>query len=607
MNPIQYLTSALLFLSLTVVCSSSSCEKQETDNVINYNGHYISQRDNTFLYPYAGSDDLGRLLPCSQEVGTPKKNRQVGLFYFLWQGDRASKTSEKFWDLSEIVSQHPEVLSDSSNKFWGSAERGFYYYWGKPIYGYYKGDDYWVHLRNIQLLTDADVDFLVIDATNTLIYPEQSDALMKAIVAIQNQGKKAPKIVYYTNTDSGKTMQNIYNTFYKQGATHYYPSTWYYLEGKPLIIGISIEASGKDFESFFTFRESQWPNESIKRNGWPWMDFQRPQTVYHNQKGEKEIINVSVAQHPNPLAGMGGSAFYGNTDNWGRSYKNGSHGNPDTDIAYGYNFQEQWDFALRQEVPFIFITGWNEWIAGRWESTDGNPNHSYFCDQASPEYSRDIEPTYTAGLKDNYYMQMVINIRKYKGVNTIPAAEKPKTIKNFKDWDNINQKYIDYVGEAKWRNHSSAVINPPKSYTNNTGRNDFCVLKVSRDDKNLYFYAETTADITPRMECNWMCLYINSDRNAKTGWEGYDFRTQEGIKLQKYENGKWVEAGSIIIKKQGKKLYYTIPINLLTMNSRDLNFEFKWSDNMQDENNPLDWYINGDAAPGGRFNYVYRI
>lgn len=33
----------------------------------------------------------------------------------------------------------------------------------------YWGDDYWVHLRNMQLLTDAQVDFLVIDATNALI------------------------------------------------------------------------------------------------------------------------------------------------------------------------------------------------------------------------------------------------------------------------------------------------------------------------------------------------------------------------------------------------------------------------------------------------------
>jgi hypothetical protein len=25
---------------------------------------------------------------------------------------------------------------------------------------------------------------------------------------------------------------------------------------------------------------------------------------------------------------------------------------------------------------------------------------------------------------------------------------------------------------------------------------------------------------------------------------------------------------------------------------------------MQEDGNPLDWYINGDAAPGGRFNFI---
>jgi len=26
---------------------------------------------------------------------------------------------------------------------------------------------------------------------------------------------------------------------------------------------------------------------------------------------------------------------------------------------------------------------------------------------------------------------------------------------------------------------------------------------------------------------------------------------------------------------------------------------------MQDEGNPMDFYVNGDTAPGGRFNYVF--
>src|SRR5699024_12219967 len=85
---------------------------------------------------------------------------------------------------------------------------------------------------------------------------------------------------------------------------------WYYLDGKPLIIGVSEEAKGRNYESFFTFRESQWPNEPAKPNGWPWIDFQRPQKTYKNDKGEPEIINVSAAQHPNLQASMGGSASY---------------------------------------------------------------------------------------------------------------------------------------------------------------------------------------------------------------------------------------------------------------------------------------------------------
>ncbi len=137
----------------------------------------------------AGTDDLGRVLPLNDSVGNPREDKQVAIFYFLWQGDKNSEISEKYWDLSEIVPKHPEVLEDFDSEFWGSQEVGSFYFWGKPIYGYYRGDDYWVHLRSIQLLTDADVDVLVIDATNAFIYPKQAHALMKAMDAVRAQGK----------------------------------------------------------------------------------------------------------------------------------------------------------------------------------------------------------------------------------------------------------------------------------------------------------------------------------------------------------------------------------------------------------------------------------
>lgn len=591
----------LLLIIFIPSISFYGCKKSQTD------GPQTIVISSASSDPLAGTDDLGRTLPLNDSVGNPKANRQVGIFYFLWQGDG---TAETYWDLSEIVTNHPEVLEDYDNPYWGTpvykpgGPVGMYF-WGKPIYGYYRGDDYWVHLRSLQLLTDAGVDFLVIDATNNLVYPKQSEALMSAMDDIRAQGKNPPKIVYYTNTRSGESMQQVYDNFYKPGAPYYHPKCWYYLDGKPLIIGISKEAEGKNYQSFFTFRESQWPNEPNKANGWPWISFTRPQHVFPNHRGEREIVNVSVCQHPNPTVGMGGSAFYGNMDNWGRSYRNGSHGNPQTDIFYGYNFQEQWDFAIQQNVPFIYITGWNEWVAGRWDSKDGNPEHSWFCDQASPEYSRDAEPTLTAGLKDNYYMQMVSNIRRYKGIVANPKASAAKTIQTFNDWSDVLPVYSDYTGDTKDRNHPGAESKPSRIYTNTTGRNDFKQMKVARDGFNLFFYAETVGNITENSGSNWMRLYLDVDRNPKTGWAGYDFRIAGGNKLQKYQDGKWIDSQSVDYTVSGKKLMVTIPVKYLGLNSTSLNLEFKWSDNMQVDDDPLDWYVNGDAAPGARFNYIY--
>ncbi|MDR2037677.1 MAG: hypothetical protein LBQ60_07115 [Bacteroidales bacterium] len=554
--------------------------------------------------PLAGTDELGRTLLQNDAVGDPKPNRQVVMFYFLWQGDRGSVTSENSWDLHELSLHHPEVFEDGDNPNWGSP-RGRYYFWGKPVYGYYRGDDYWVHFKNIQLLTDAGVDLLAIDATNRLTYPKQSEALMKAMDDIRAQGKNPPKIVFYTNTRSGEAMQEIYDNCYKEGAPYRHPDCWFYLDGKPLIIGVTGEIGDRNYKDFFTFRESQWPTVSQVVNGWPWISFTRAPKVHFNSRGEKEIINVSVAQHPNPTAGMGGSAFYGNMDNWGRSYRKNTHGNPETDMPYGYNFQEQWDEALKQNTSFVFVTGWNEWIAGRWASMDDNPEHSWFCDQASPEYSRDIEPTLTANLKDHYYMQLVNNIRRYKGIEKDPDPGQSKSIKNMNDWKEVSLQYTDYTGDTKNRNHPGAQSKPETIYTNTTGRNDFHIMKVARDKRNIYFYVETAGDITPPSGDNWMRLYIDTDRNPKTGWYGYNYRIVEGSRLQHYENGTWKD-----ISKKGPayqtekhKMMISIPRSLLNL-SGPIDIEFKWSDNMQEED-PMDWYVNGDVAPGGRFNYIF--
>ncbi len=557
---------------------------------------------NMHAQTFSGVDALGRRLLQFDDVGPLKKDCQVGVFYFLWQGD--NNISATNWDLSKIVKEHPEVLKDFKNSNWGG---GGMYYWGEPIYGYYSAEDFWVQLRSMQLLTDASVDFVVIDATNTFVYPKQADILMKAMNYIRQQGKNPPRIVFYTNTASGATMQKAYDAFYKPGAPYYHPDCWYYLDGKPLIIGISAEAGGKDYENFFTYRESQWPNEPQKVNGWPWIEFVRPQKVYFNSKGEKEIVNVSVAQHPNwKEAGMGGSAFYGNRDNWGRSYHKNSHGNPENDMAYGLNFQEQWDFALRQSTPFIFVTGWNEWIAGRFPSNDGNPAHSWFCDQASPEYSRDIEPAKHRSVKDNYYMQLVNNIRRYKGLQKPTKFPSDVTISRLSDWKNVVAIYEDYTGDIMKRDHRAAPSVPEIIYTNHTGQNDLKLLKVASDRSNVYFLAETVKAITPDKGIHWMVLYLVLPDAKGEKWQGYNYRVVHGKELQKYADGRWLKTASVKSSMTGNQLMITVPRMSLGLTFRKLKLEFKWSDNMQDDTDCMDWYVNGDVAPGGRFNLLYQ-
>jgi hypothetical protein len=135
--------------------------------------------------PLAGWTNWDGYCP-STTSGWGEREPECGIFYFLWQGDNASKTSEYKWDLSKIIPNHPEVLEDGDMKTGDPVERTLLLL-GRAYLRYYRGDDYWVHLKNMQLLTDAQVDFLVLDATNALIYERQSHALMKAIRTLQEQ------------------------------------------------------------------------------------------------------------------------------------------------------------------------------------------------------------------------------------------------------------------------------------------------------------------------------------------------------------------------------------------------------------------------------------
>ena len=65
----------------------------------------------------------------------------------------------------------------------------------------------------------------------------------------------------------------------------------------------------------------------------------------------------------------------------------------------------------------------------------------------------------------------------------------------------------------------------------------------------------------------------------------------------------WQSIGRAVLHVSGNSLTLALPRSF--MPAGKLNFEFKWSDHMQ-QPTVMDFYENGSAAPIGRFNFLYR-
>ena len=370
-----------------------------------------------------------------------------------------------------------------------------------------------------------------------------------------------------------------------------------------------------DIKNFFTFRPGQpdYVNGPSRDDQWGWLE-NSPQHGYAPKPdGGFEQATVGVAQNACDASG-GHAAGFNNPFSYGRSYTKAA-GQDSRPEAYfeGLNFQEQWNGAFEIDPDLIFITGWNEWTAGRHFNWDVQP--FAFVDQYSAEKSRDIEPAKSWGNKgDTYYMQLVSNVRKFKGMEKSDTASVAKTIdmNDPASWTDVKPEYLSYKGNTMHRDHpgqGSELI-----YTNTTGRNDIISAKVSRDSEFVYFHVETADILSDKSDPKWMRLFIDIDRDRSTGWEGYDFivnkvNPEDSAIVEKSENSwDWIATGKAGYIIDGNTLVLKIKRSVLDLDiEKVINFEFKWSDNMQEDGNIMDFYVNGDVAPGARFNYVYKV
>ena len=177
------------------------------------------------------------------------------------------------------------------------------------------------------------------------------------------------------------------------------------------------------------YKEALVPLEIVNtHNDWHW-EAAYPQVYsYDKDPAKAEEVNVSVAQ--NLSTDIDAHVTLMNRgDARGRHFHDGAlDSNPLQAALRGANFQEQWNRAFELDPDVVFITGWNEWVAGRIKSQvcETLPVGG-FCDQYNLYDSRDAEMS-RGPLGDNFYCQLTANIRKFKGMAPLPPASKPKTI-----------------------------------------------------------------------------------------------------------------------------------------------------------------------------------
>ncbi len=578
---------------------------------------YVSLFAFLFHYAYAQSpgvpwqavDGLGRSVETSNELGTTRPNKSVGIFYFLWIDSASQKApwTDGPYDVSKILERLPEkdLLDPEASKSELWAPHSQMHFWGEPLFGYYSAFDPWVLRRHVQLLADAGIDFLVFDTTNYLTYPEQVRALCKVMTQIRSEGGKTPQITFMLNTRAKDAANNLWNEVY---STRQYDELLFQLDGKPLLIGDPAEITDEKIRSALTLRKAHWPFKMVNtQKAWHWEAAYPQPYGYADDPDKPEQVNVSVAQN---LSRQPDARVQNMSSRLarGRSFCNGK---VEEDLATdeGRNFAEQWKRAYELDPPYVMITGWNEWIAGRWDYGDGR---GVFVDQYNREYSRDIEPM-KGGHLDAYYLQMIEGIRRYKGVVSLPKTQVGKKIDvqgSFAQWNDVETVLTDWKGETTKRDFRGQG---GTHYVNETGRNDFVAFKATRDANNFYFYAKTEAPIQPALPDN-LCIMIDADSNLRTGFVGGDYLIGQAYDGKEAslayfvgdnpEEWNWKQCGKVAYKIENNELMVAIPYKALGLDDSSASFNkisFKWLDNLSGSVAPADLYTTGDAAPESRF------
>ena len=301
------------------------------------------------------------------------------------------------------VTEMTEKYGWSEQYGFGNAEKqhndiGAFHYWGKPAQGYYRSTDKAAIRRNLTLLQQAGVDFLIADFTfvggnthkNKQFWDSHveysSIALLDTIVEMRAEGLSTPYVVMWPNSPDAFPV--FYEKFY---GVDKWKDCFVYRDGKPFILHWNYKTSETDL---FTTRGMYGLRGKVKKGQWSYLEPDNRVTICYDADGKPEHVGVSVAMQ---------STYMSNTET--------AHGRQG-----GRFWNAQWQTAFDTHPKIVTLTWWNEWCAQLF-CVGGK---YVFTDNFNQEYSRDIEPM-EGGHGDRYYRWLCEYVRAYKAHEQCPA------------------------------------------------------------------------------------------------------------------------------------------------------------------------------------------
>ena len=570
-------------------------------------------------------DDLGRVL---RSAGSQLEDKSVGIFYTQANGFHAGNISG-IYDVSKIMAEygadiifHEDTpISPNNTEHW----------WGEPLYGYYKSTDLYVIKNHVNQFTAAGIDYIVMDCTNGWMYNDALKSTMEYITELRQDGWDAPQVVLYIHSLNNKTVREAYKDIYSLTE---YKDSWYMKDGKPVIIAYTdtekdiAEASGRgvtDFDvpeyeplsqeilDFFYFVEPRWPDDYL-RQGWPqydpnkdtgycWIEWTQPLPVRDTSLGT--FMNAAVASHPEiPFS----FSITRGANNWSRAYNPVLGIEAENGVMEGTYFQACWDQIIEESPDTVFLVAWNFWTALK----QPYMGEYMLCDTATLEYSLSIEIAKDA-YKDNYYLQMIENMRDYKFTGEAPSYE-AQTIDisgSYEQWYDVSAVYRQ-MGKNSMRRVGSSVDNSI-TYRTSYPDNNIQEVRIAHDDSNIYFMIRTEEAISARNEAdNWMNLFIGTGEPSAKGWNGYEYVLNRSgsdtatdiVKLNADFTGEVV--GQAEMKINENFMFISVPRELIGMNQQD-SFYFKMADSVAEMDDIMDYYVTGSVLPLGRLSYEYNM